>query len=569
MKHIFKLSLVALLSLLGKTAFSQGVPVANFTVSPNPICSGEVITLHDLSSNNPTAWSYTVSTPLPFPPPQVFTTQNPTLTFNGQGVFSITLVSSNASGNSTPVTHTIAVLPGANGNINPANSNICLGSAYLASISVVAGGGPGGGGAGNTYSWSTGSTATQIAVSPSVTTVYTCVITNTSGCSISRTATVNVAPATITITSNPANICPGTTSTLQVAGSGPGPWTYTWSNSSNSNSITSNVATIVSATIQNNAGCLASATYSLGSSSTLSLTVVSNPLVLCANGAGSASISATGATSYTWSNGTTTSNVIAVNPTATTVYSVFGTVGTCTGLTSYTLQVNHNPTITVVASATSVCAGGTVNLTANGANNYTWTPGNINTASFVTPTLAATTIFQVRGVNTGCPARTNSVTITVAPSPVVNIVSSSTLACNGDVVSLTAFGASNYTWSTGGTGPVTIQSPSITTTYSVTGANTNSCTNTAAVTVSVNACTGLSAFTNNNQILTVYPNPSNGQVFLKGNTNTVYNIINEYGQIIESVQLNNGQAIINNLKAGIYFVVSKDHGSKQKIVVLQ
>ena len=567
MKKLIKIRFVALFSMLSAMVLAQGVPVANFTVSPNPICSGAVITLQDLSSSSPTAWSYTISNPLPFPPPQVFTTQNPTLTFNGQGTFSITLIASNGAGSSTPVTHTISVLPGANGNVNPPNSNICLGSANMASISVVALGGPGGGGV-NTYSWSTGSTATQIAVSPSVTTVYSCVITATNGCFITRTATVNVTPATVTITSNPANICPGTTSTLQVAGSGPGPWTYPWSNSSNSNSITSNVATIVSATIQNNSGCLASATYSLGSSSSLSLTTSSNPAVLCAGGVGSASISVSGASSYTWSNGITASSVIAVNPTATTVYSVFGTVGTCTGLTSYTLQVNRTPTITVVASATSICAGGSVSLTANGANSYTWTPGNIYTSTFVTPTLAVSTVYQIRGLNAGCPARTTTIAITVVPSPVVNIVSSTTVACNGDVVSLTAFGANTYTWSTGGSGAVLIQSPGVTTTYSVTGTNANNCTNSAAVTVSVNACTGLSAFGKQPMEFNVYPNPSHAHITIHANLNLDLNITNEFGQVVKSFTLTEGKATIDNLPVGVYFVVSRDQSVKQKIIIL-
>ncbi|MEI6021603.1 MAG: PKD domain-containing protein, partial [Bacteroidota bacterium] len=127
MKKIIAISIVALLCLFNQKTLAQQVPVANFTISPNPVCSGAVITIQDLSSNNPTAWSYTVAGFFPFPPPQVFTTQNPTLTFNGQGTYSIALVATNASGNSVPVTRTITVLPGANGNVNPANSNICLG----------------------------------------------------------------------------------------------------------------------------------------------------------------------------------------------------------------------------------------------------------------------------------------------------------------------------------------------------------------------------------------------------------------------------------------------------------
>ena len=569
-RNFLNLCFTLFFAFIAQGLYSQGAPTANFTVSPNPVCSGAVITLQDLSTGNPTAWSYTLAGAMPFPPPQVFTTQNPTVTFNFQGTYSITLVSSNSGGVSAPVTRTINVLAGPNANVNPANSNICLGSTNQVSINVVTGGGGPGGGGVNTYSWSSGSTASQIAVSPIVTTVYTCVITATNGCSILRTSTVNVTPATATITSSPANICPGTTSTIQIAGSGPGPWTYTWSNSSTNNSITSNFATIVSATIQNNNGCQATATYSLGTSTTLSITALSNPAATCAGG--NATVSATGASNYTWSTGTSTSNAIVVNPSVTTIYTVLGSAGTCTGLTTYTLQVSTLPTITINSSTMSTCPGGTISLTANGAANYTWTPGNLYTSNIIiTPTVSGNVIYTARGINPGCAARNATVSITVGTLPVVNAFVSASVVCVGESIALSASGANSYTWSTGNTGPLIITTPTTAATiiYTVVGANASNCTKSAGISVIVNECTGLTESIGKSLDFVVYPNPSNGILNIKGDYIGQLLIVNDLGQTVKVLSRDNTSkpTSISGLLSGIYFIMSADKKIIQKVIV--
>lgn len=564
-KSLLFVSMLTFISWMFNTVKAQGVPSANFTVSPNPVCSNAPVFIQDLSTGSPTAWSYTISGG--FGGPTVLTVQNPTVTFNFQGTFSISLIASNGSGNSTIITKTITVLAGPNANINPQNLNICLGSTVQTNITVTGGGGPFGGGV-NTYSWSNGLTTSVIAVSPSVTTIYTCIITATNGCSISRTSTVNVAPSTVTITSSPANICPGITSTLQVSGSGPGPWTYTWSNSANTNTMTSNFPTVVSATIQNNNGCKAIGTYSLGSSTTLSITAVSNPSATCAGG--NATISAVGATSYSWSVGTSTSGAIAVNPSVTTVYTVFGSAGTCTGSTTYTLQVSTNPTLSVISSTNATCPGGTVSLTANGATNYTWTPGNLYTSNIIiTPTVSGNLIYTLRGTNPGCPARTTTVGITVGTLPNVSAFSSASVICVGESIAISAIGANSYTWSTGSNQAVIINSPTTTTTYTVTGANASNCSRTVTVTITVNECTGLIESKSIQNKIYVYPNPSQGTIYFKGDYVGQLWLLNNLGQTIHTFKLTktNEEFSFNGLSEGIYFLKSEDKQMMQKIII--
>jgi hypothetical protein len=87
--------------------------------------------------------------------------------------------------------------------------------------------------------------------------------------------------------------------------------------------------------------------------------------------------------SYTWtSTGGVLSNVNAASPSIT--FSAPGTYvvtltadnGT-TSVISKTITVT-SPAMSLSASATNICPGGSVNLTASGVNSYTWQPGGIN-----------------------------------------------------------------------------------------------------------------------------------------------------------------------------------------------
>jgi hypothetical protein len=99
-----------------------------------------------------------------------------------------------------------------------------------------------------------------------------------------------------------------------------------------------------------------------------------------------------------WSDGTTNQNIIQVQPTQTTTYSVTVSdgVGSCTD--SITIQVN-NPQINA-GSDISVCEGDSVTLTATGATNYGWDNGILNGQAF-SPTIEG--YYTVVGTDTlGC-----------------------------------------------------------------------------------------------------------------------------------------------------------------------
>lgn len=79
---------------------SPNSPVAQFSANRNNICSGQNVTFTDQSSNNPTSWIwrfYDEEGNLL----QTFSGPSQNITFNIQGIYSVELTTSNASGSST------------------------------------------------------------------------------------------------------------------------------------------------------------------------------------------------------------------------------------------------------------------------------------------------------------------------------------------------------------------------------------------------------------------------------------------------------------------------------------
>jgi len=103
------------------------------------------------------------------------------------------------------------------------------------------------------------------------------------------------------------------------------------------------------------------------------ITVNATPTVVVTNTSvcrgSSVNLITTGATSYSWNTGATTSS-IAVTPTVTTNYTVIGTTNGCTNTKTLSVTVNATPTVAV--TNTNVCRGSSVNLTATGATTYSY-----------------------------------------------------------------------------------------------------------------------------------------------------------------------------------------------------
>lgn len=239
-------------------------------------------------------------------------------------------------------------------------------------------------------------------------------------------------------------------------------------------------------------------TYS-GVSATQSVIVKSLPQISTSGNAticnGShAALSASGATTYIWSpnlslNTSTGATVIAY-PSANQAYNVTGTADGCTSSQTVFVFVTSLPNVTV-SSGTSICAGSSMVLAANGGSTYVWSPStglSASTGSSVSASPTSSITYTVTGTSGNC-SKSQTIAISVTALPDVTI-SSNTSVCNGGSTILTAKGASMYSW-TPATGLSTTNGASVmatpvqSITYTVTGTS-NGCSKSQSVSVSVN-----------------------------------------------------------------------------------
>ena len=178
-----------------------------------------------------------------------------------------------------------------------------------------------------------------------------------------------------------------------------------------------------------------------------------------------------------------------------------------------------------VSSASVICSGAALNLTASGANSYTWSTGS-NSASIVQyPTTPMS--YSVTGTNTltGCTA-TAVRNVLVNPSPNITMIATPGMACPGTSVTMQASGAGTYIWSTGGNGPVVTITPSATVVYSVTG-TLNGCATTQTLSLMVYNSPTVSASSSRNSMcvnenVTLIGSGAQSYQWMASNTSVLY-----------------------------------------------
>jgi hypothetical protein len=151
----------------------------------------------------------------------------------------------------------------------------------------------------------------------------------------------------------------------------------------------------------------------------------------------------------------------------------------------------NSPTVTAMASADTICPGDQVFFTASGANIYTWNTSATTNSTVVTPTTNGT--YQVVGTSTlnGC-SNTVSMNIYVHDPPNVLIAPSSTAICKGTSAVLYGGGAVSYSWSTGIQASTVQVSPTVPTSYTVSGTDLNGCVGSAVQSITIIPPTTLS-----------------------------------------------------------------------------
>jgi hypothetical protein len=235
------------------------------------------------------------------------------------------------------------------------------------------------------------------------------------------------------------------------------------------------------------------------------LTVTASAASVCPGGSVNllASPNLGGGYTYAWSSSPAgfTSSIYSpsATPSVATTYTATVTDNTapnCSASGTVTVTMKAVPTVSV--NNATICLGDKAVLTAAGAATYSWALTDYSSAaSTLTPTSSSTVLanptstlrYAVTGTNSvGC-TDTAQARVLVNSIPSVSVTSSTSI-CPGSNISLTASGASTYTWApsatlSASTGTTVTATPTTTTTYTVTGAN-GTCYASASTTITIN-----------------------------------------------------------------------------------
>ena len=203
-------------------------------------------------------------------------------------------------------------------------------------------------------------------------------------------------------------------------------------------------------------------------------------------------LAASGAISYYWQPGGMSTPSVSVAPVTNTTFTVTGTDGFGCASDAYATIIVHPLPPVDAGLDEAICSGSGTIISASGALTYLWQPGGmIGASQTVSPTV--TTTYAVTGTDgNGC-SYTDDVTITVHPLPTVTATASSNDICAGDVITLSTGGALTYVWTPGGPGTTLIVAPQTSTTFIVTGTDSNGCNNTTSIFITVRPLPPVSA----------------------------------------------------------------------------
>ncbi len=251
-------------------------------------------------------------------------------------------------------------------------------------------------------------TITNPVATVNATDTYTFTATGSDGCFAAGNATINLGGGvpTVTALSSVPSICVGGSVTLSntITG-GCSPFTYSWSDGSTVVSTASSFPASPSSTktytltVTDNNGSIVASGVTVTVNSLPTVTV--NSGAFCSGGTAVA-LTASGASTYTWSPATnlsaTTGASVNASPTVTRTYTVTGTDGNgCIATANSVVTYNETPTaVSIVQSPSAVCAGTVATLTASG--------GNANQPAFTDNFNALSSNFTTSAVGTGTPS---------------------------------------------------------------------------------------------------------------------------------------------------------------------
>lgn len=415
------------------------------------------------------------------------------------------------------------------------------------------------------YSW-TNSASTSSVVSGLSAGVYTLTLYDPIHlCTLNYSFTLNQPTAiNIQISASNNSVCTGQQVILSssVTGGSPG-YQYNWSSGPNTitNTFVPNTQGIhtTTLTIVDSNSCIAQHTYDVFVTATPTLSV--NGTSLCLGM--STTLSASGASVYVWTPGNLNGGTISVSPIANVIYTLTGYNLSCISSSTVMVQVHPLPSATV-SNNSPICEGQGLLLNASPGFSYLWSGPVAFASTLQNPIVGNTSTLQsgvytlnITDVNTCSISLVSNVTI--HQNPIIS-VTGNTQICVGAQSTLTANGASSYTWSNGFIGATILITPYSPTNYTVTGYNSiNQCQNNATVTLILMDCVSIPEKSYSLSNIRVFPNPNNGQFTIETQNPLQISLHNSLGQEIMSSFLEEGSNLLDfsEQAKGLYFFVWK------------
>ena len=449
---------LCVLSAVITVSVDQVVPTLSLTASSNTLCRGV-----QASFTVTGATSYTWSTGSNSPTVSItpaFSTAYSVIGKNACGVsagFSLNV-------NPSPTVSAVA----STGTLTASSISLCSGEAATLTASGA-----------DTYSW-TGGVPNNVTFFPPISSYYTVVGTNTTGCYATATVALNVVTTpTAPIFATTPSICAGSSATLSSFGYG----TYTWFpvNSNTTFIVVSPTVTSTYTLVKTNFNCTDTKTFVLTVYDLPQITALATPSQVCIGN--SAVLSASGASSYTWQPGLLSGAMVTVSPVSNTDYTLTAFDGTCSSVTHVSVSTIPGPTIMISSSSSSICAGQSATLSASGGSIYLWSPGNYTTASIiVSPSVS--TQFSLNGNLGSCSMDVVS-NMSVSPVPTLIVLASKNTICSSETATLYVAGANTYSWSNGVVASSSTVNPLVASVYSVTGFYNSGCSSTRTIGIAV------------------------------------------------------------------------------------
>jgi hypothetical protein len=390
--------------------------VPPMTITPSSsgtlVCSGTPLTLTGSGATSYAWYAPGIANPVSTSPVLVINT-------SATGTYNYTLTGITANNCQYKKIFAFTVIPSPPVGIVASPTAICTGQcAVLTATGAV------------TYTWLTVPTTTvnPITVCPTVTTVYSVTGKGQNGCAKTATIALTVSQTpVISASANPTVVCAGDPVSLTASGGN----NYTWSpGGSNSNPVVVNpMSTIVYTAL----GTLTNVCVGKGTVQVIVLqppVVTVNPPQICTGI--SNTLTATGASAYNWTVGTTipthstNTHTISVSLTSATPYTVCGQAqnNTCTACFFGTLTLGQP--IPIVANNVTLCTNAgscavvSATTTQSAPATFTWfsgpPPGTVSaiggTASVCPPSSLVYTVSATSTVS-GCP-NTATMAVTVA-----------------------------------------------------------------------------------------------------------------------------------------------------------